>query len=129
MNDKDLKNEASKTDKRKQSLYFPESMLQEIKEEAARLDRSLSWVVQRADDAVGQPFRVSTHTVHAFWGLVPLSKARLDKALASQLVGGKEVAQLKIKTKSRWSDLLLTGLTLGILAPKTVTYEGVVVGR
>jgi uncharacterized small protein (TIGR04563 family) len=41
-------NEASKTDKRKQSLYFPESMLQEIKEEAARLDRSLSWVVQRA---------------------------------------------------------------------------------
>src|SRR5262249_59747089 len=49
MNDKDaLKNDATKTDKRKQSLYFPESMLQEIKEEAARLDRSLSWVVQRA---------------------------------------------------------------------------------
>ena len=42
------RHEASKTDKRKQSLYFPESMLQEIKEEAARLDRSLSWVVQRA---------------------------------------------------------------------------------
>lgn len=51
MTDKDTlakNNEASKTDKRKQSLYFPESMLQEIKEEAARLDRSLSWVVQRA---------------------------------------------------------------------------------
>jgi uncharacterized small protein (TIGR04563 family) len=51
-NDKDsignLRSENSKTDKRKQSLYFPESMLQEIKEEAARLDRSLSWVVQRA---------------------------------------------------------------------------------
>ena len=43
-----LRSEGSKTDKRKQSLYFPESMLQEIKEEAARLDRSLSWVVQRA---------------------------------------------------------------------------------
>jgi uncharacterized small protein (TIGR04563 family) len=38
----------SPSDKRKQSLYFPESMLEEIKEEAARLDRSLSWVVQRA---------------------------------------------------------------------------------
>ncbi len=36
------------SDKRKQSLYFPESMLQEIKDEAIRLDRSLSWVVQRA---------------------------------------------------------------------------------
>lgn len=37
-----------RSDKRKQSLYFPEAMLQEIKDEAARLDRSLSWVVQRA---------------------------------------------------------------------------------
>ncbi len=37
-----------KTDKRKQSLYFPEDMLKEIAEEAKRLDRSLSWVVQRA---------------------------------------------------------------------------------
>ncbi len=38
----------ARSDKRKQSLYFPEEMLQEIKDEAARLDRSLWWVVQRA---------------------------------------------------------------------------------
>ena len=36
------------SDKRKQSLYFPEDMLKEIQEEAARQDRSLSWIVQRA---------------------------------------------------------------------------------
>lgn len=36
------------TDKRKQSLYFPEDMLREIQEEATRQDRSLSWVVQQA---------------------------------------------------------------------------------
>jgi len=41
-------NNGKSSDKRKQSLYFPESMLQEIKDEAIRLDRSLSWVVQRA---------------------------------------------------------------------------------
>ena len=35
-------------DKRKQSLYFPEDMLAEVQAEATRLDRSLSWVVQRA---------------------------------------------------------------------------------
>lgn len=35
-------------DKRKQSLYFPEEMLNEIEREAQRLDRSLSWVVQQA---------------------------------------------------------------------------------
>jgi uncharacterized small protein (TIGR04563 family) len=39
---------SDKTDKRKQSLYFPETMLDEIKLEAQRLNRSLSWVVQRA---------------------------------------------------------------------------------
>lgn len=35
------------TDKRKQSLYFPEHMLGAIQTEADRLDRSLSWIVQR----------------------------------------------------------------------------------
>ena len=38
----------SSTDKRKQSLYFPEDMLREIKFEASRQDRSLSWIVQQA---------------------------------------------------------------------------------
>lgn len=35
------------TDKRKQSLYFPETMLKSLQDEADRLDRSLSWIVQR----------------------------------------------------------------------------------
>jgi uncharacterized small protein (TIGR04563 family) len=38
----------AQTDERKQSLYFPEDMLQEMKQEAIRQDRSLSWIVQRA---------------------------------------------------------------------------------
>lgn len=36
------------SDKRKQSLYFPEEMLKEIQTEATRQDRSLSWIVQKA---------------------------------------------------------------------------------
>ncbi len=36
------------SDKRKQSLYFPEEVLREIQEEAIRQDRSLSWIVQQA---------------------------------------------------------------------------------
>jgi len=38
----------SANDARKQSLYFPDEMLVEIQQQAARLDRSLSWVVQQA---------------------------------------------------------------------------------
>jgi uncharacterized small protein (TIGR04563 family) len=40
--------ETKRTDKRKQSLYFPEEMLKEIQLEANRQDRSLSWIVQQA---------------------------------------------------------------------------------
>lgn len=35
-------------DHRKQSLYFPEEMLEEIQREAHRQDRSISWIVQQA---------------------------------------------------------------------------------
>jgi len=39
---------AEKSEKRKQSLYFPAEMLEQIEYEARRQDRSLSWIVQRA---------------------------------------------------------------------------------
>jgi uncharacterized small protein (TIGR04563 family) len=38
---------AEPNDKRKQSLYFPEDMLREIRQEATRQDRSLSWIIQQ----------------------------------------------------------------------------------
>jgi len=44
--------------KQKQSLYFPEMMLEEIRREASRLDRSLSWVVQRAWKLARREIRV-----------------------------------------------------------------------
>jgi uncharacterized small protein (TIGR04563 family) len=36
------------TDKRKQSLFFPEDMLKKMQNEAIRQNRSLSWIVQKA---------------------------------------------------------------------------------
>jgi hypothetical protein len=77
----------------------------------------------------GQQFKTRSHTMHAFFGLITLSQASLQKALARQLVGGQQVAQLKIKSTSRWSDVLFTVLTAGLLVPRTVTYEGVIIGR
>ena len=37
-----------KKDRHRQSFYLPEPMLEEIRVEAKRLNRSVSWVVQRA---------------------------------------------------------------------------------
>jgi uncharacterized small protein (TIGR04563 family) len=34
--------------KRKLSIYIPDSVLRQMQEEAKRLDRPLSWIIQRA---------------------------------------------------------------------------------
>ncbi len=77
----------------------------------------------------GKAFKTTSHTVHTLFGLVPVFQANLQKALARQLVGGQGITQLKIKTKSRWFDLLVSGVTLGMIVPRTVIYEGVIIGR
>jgi hypothetical protein len=63
------------------------------------------------------------------WGLVRFSQPSLRKTLAAQLVGGKEVANVRIRVRSKFSDLLITGLTLGLVVPRAVTIEGVIVER
>jgi hypothetical protein len=77
----------------------------------------------------GTPFKTSSHSFHALFGVLTVGHANLQKSLARQLVGGQGVAQLRITTKSRWSDVLVTVLTAGLLVPRTVTYEGVIIGR
>jgi hypothetical protein len=47
-------------------------------------------------------------------------------ALAGQLGGGSGIADVKIRVRSRFSDLLITVLTAGLLVPRSVTFEGVV---
>jgi hypothetical protein len=74
----------------------------------------------------GDRFRVSSKSVFSFWGLLRLKEPSLRKALAAQLAGGSGVADLRIKVRSRWSDVLITGLTLGLIVPRSVTFEGVV---
>jgi protein-S-isoprenylcysteine O-methyltransferase Ste14 len=79
--------------------------------------------------ATGTPFRITRHPVYLLMGLVSLSQPSLEDVLAGQLAGGASIASLKIRVRARWADVLVTGLTLGLIATRSVTYEGVVVGR
>lgn len=97
--------------------------------DATSLGVPVTMAAPPADVSPGKPFKMTAHTVHGLFGLVTLSQASLRKGLATQLVGGEQVAGLKIRTKSRWFDVVITGLTLGLIVPRTVTYEGIVVGR
>jgi hypothetical protein len=92
--------------------------------------RTLGVPVTMASPA-GQPpegtrFRVSSHALYAFWGLAKIKDPSLRKALAAQLAGGSGIADLRIKVRSRWSDVLITALTGGLIVPRAVTFEGVV---
>ena len=62
-------------------------------------------------------------------GLVSLSQPNLEDVLAGQLGAGARIANLRVKVRSRWTDLLVTGLTLGLVVPRAVTFEGIVVGK
>ena len=74
----------------------------------------------------GARFRVTSRAVYGLWGLARIKQPSLRKALAAQLGGGSGIADLKIKVRSRWSDVLITALTAGLIVPRAVTFEGVV---
>jgi uncharacterized phage protein gp47/JayE len=76
----------------------------------------------------GTAFKVEATALWFMWGIVPISNPSLQKTLAAELVGGRSVANLKIRTHTSLIDGLVTVLTVGILAPRSVTYEGVIVG-
>ena len=88
---------------------------------------SLAGSAQRPDS--GTPFRVTKRAFYMLLGLVPVSQPNLEDVLAGQVSTGSRVANLRVKVRSRWSDLLITGLTLGLVVPRSVTLEGVVVGQ
>lgn len=95
--------------------------------DATRLGVPVSLASAAGEPVEGTPFNVTSRAVYGIWGLVKFSEPSLRKSLASQLVGGSRVANLKIKVRSKFSDLLITGLTLGLIVPRAVTFEGVVV--
>lgn len=75
----------------------------------------------------GEAFSVTKHPVFLLWGLAGASRPNAEDVLAGQAGTGARIANLKIKVRARWSDLLVTGLTAGLISPRSVTFEGVVV--
>ena len=76
----------------------------------------------------GAKFSITRKVVYGFWGLTPIVQPSLQRTLSNQLAGGTGVAGLKIKTRSRLSDIIMAAMTLGLIVPRTVTFEGVVTG-
>ena len=75
----------------------------------------------------GTAFTVDAKALWAAWGLIPVSQPSLRKILGSQLISGRSVANVRITTRATFFDGLITLGTFGVLAPRSVRYEGVVV--
>jgi hypothetical protein len=75
----------------------------------------------------GVPFRITKHPVYLVAGLLPVSQPNLEDVLAGQVGTGARIENLRIRVRSRWSDLLVTALTFGLVVSRSVTFEGVVV--
>lgn len=75
----------------------------------------------------GIPFKVTKHPVYLLWGLGAVARPNIEDVLAGQVGTGARIANLRIKVRSRLPDFLVTVLTLGVIVPRSVTLEGVVV--
>ncbi len=74
-------------------------------------------------------FRRSQKAVWVLWGVIPASRPSLERVLAGQVTGTQSVTDLRIRARSRLVDLLVMGLTAGLIVPRTVTFEGCVIGQ
>jgi len=95
--------------------------------DAARLGVPITMAASADQPLQGTRFQVRSHAVFAFWGVAKIKEPSLRKALAAQLAGGSAVGNLRITVHSRFPDVLVTILTAGLLVPRSVTFEGVVV--
>ncbi len=77
----------------------------------------------------GEEFRINKKFVYLLFGTTPVSRPSLERVLAGQLADGAEVASLRIRARSKFADLLVMVLTAGLVVPRTVTFEGVVIQR
>jgi hypothetical protein len=79
-----------------------------------------------AGSANSVPFEETLTARHYLDGLIQGAQPDLKQALAKYVRSGEQVTELTITTKHTFTDCLVTGVTLGIYAPITVTIRGTV---
>lgn len=73
-------------------------------------------------------FSETQGTTYLFWGIVSPAPVDPEQVLAPYLRGGSRISNLTISSHHSFTDALVMFLTLGIVDPLTIRYEGDVVG-
>lgn len=83
-------------------------------------------VPQVVEGAEEVPFEETFSARHWLGGLIRGEQVDLETWLHGAVRDGEQVARLTVETKHTVTDLLLTGITLGIYAPETVVVRGTI---
>ncbi len=75
----------------------------------------------------GTEFTITKKAVFLLFGLRRASSPSLESVLGGQLLDAAEIRNLQIKVRSRFADILITILTVGLIVPRSVTFHGYVV--
>lgn len=95
--------------------------------DSTRLGVPVALADSSAPAAGATTFHVTKHPVFFMWGLTTIGAPDLEDVLAGQVGAGGAVTNVRIRVRARWSDLLVTALTLGLASPRSVTFDGVIV--
>ena len=80
--------------------------------------------VNQTNDQI--PFEENLEAKHWLLGLMQGKQPDLQKSLAKYVCPGEQITKLTIITKHSWLDQLITGITLLIYCPETVTIKGTI---
>jgi hypothetical protein len=94
--------------------------------DARSLGSKVTLAERSSEQPQGESFKITKTAVFAFWGIATANRPSLEHALAGQVTGESQVSNLKITVKSRFGDALVSLITLGVIVPRTVVFEGVV---
>ena len=95
--------------------------------DATKLGVPVTLAESAQNPVAGDTFRVTKHPVWFLWGLVPGASPNLQDVLAGQLGAGSRLANVRIHQRMEFLDIFATIITVGLVSPRSVTFEGVVV--
>ncbi len=95
--------------------------------DAGTLGVKVSMAEPAGQQPEGTEFTITKKAVFLLFGVLRASSPSLENVVGGQLLDADEVRNLEIKVRSRFTDLLITLLTAGLVVPRSVTFHGYVV--
>src|SRR5262245_41236573 len=79
-----------------------------------------------SDSVTGMEFTETLHAHHWLVGLIRGKQPAVEEEVAKYVRGGERISHLTVGMRYSGTDILVSGLTLGVYCPQTVIVRGTV---